>query len=103
MQKVIDYEEVYQQTGKLRERIEQMMSQVGSDYSALQHTLDGADGKTNAALKENAELQKNKSLNTAEALLKLLTFMSDAAKQAELHDDKIARDIASKGSEGGEQ
>ena len=92
----IKYEEVYAKTAELKGTInDDLLIRINNEYSQIQSMLDSVDSTTNAALKDTIEQNRQKSIIVVETLYKLLSFMSNSAKQMELNEQKMANSIAS--------
>jgi len=88
----IKYEEVYAKAAKLRERISSnIVERTESEYGQIESKLSQADGAANASLKEVMEANRQKALEAAYLLDKLVNFIANSAKQIEINEQKIAR------------
>ena len=98
---LINYEQVYSTVAEMRSYIQSdILTRAASDYEQIQSMLEQVDGATNARLKENMEEQKMKSIMVANTLDKLLSFMTNTAKEFEQIEEEMAQEIASGAVEG---
>ena len=94
----VKYDEVYAETERLRAHISSnITSRANTEYRQIQSTLRSqVDGATNARLTEAMEANRQKTLEAANILDKLLLFISASARQIEINERRIARSISSR-------
>lgn len=92
----IKYEEVYRKTAELKNNINNdLLIQINNGYTNIQSMLDKVDGAANASLKKAMEQNRQKSIEVAMTLDKLLSFMANSSKQMQINELKMANAITS--------
>ena len=86
----INYDAVNVETTKLRRQQTDLVDQVNTQYRHIQNELRGVDGAANAQLIEAMEVNCQKAMAASRTLDRLLGFISDASKQVETCEQKIA-------------
>jgi len=90
----INYEEVYSKTAELRQRLQSEIREMDAGYRQVRTTLSRMDGAANAVIIETMEANCTKARVTAETMLRLISIIDNAAREAEREDQGIARKIA---------
>jgi len=87
----INYPEVYTKTTELRQRIQSELRELEGTYRQANTSLHRMDSKTNGAIIETMEANREKARVTAETLTKLLSFIDAAAQQVEREENAMSR------------
>jgi len=90
----INYAEVYSKTAELRNRLEAELREMDAGYRQVHSTLQGMDSRTNATFMEAMAANQSKARITSETMIRLLSFMDGAAREAEQKEQQIARVFA---------
>jgi len=87
----INAEEINTKSAQLRNRMQAQLHEMDDEYNRIQSTINqNTDGAASAALCNALEANRKKAYEVAETLEKLMSFMTNAAKQVETEDRKIA-------------
>jgi len=92
----IQHDNIYTETTRIKSHVsDDIVKMMEIKYRDIQSQLDLVDGATNAALKDVMAQNRLKTIEAAGVLDKLCGFISDAAQQVEVTDQRIARAITS--------
>jgi len=86
----VNYGEVFGQVAQCRSTINQGLSTLNGEYNRLATSLRGLDSATNAAFISAANRNRMKAAATAQIMEKLLTFISESARQVQAQEQAIA-------------
>ena len=86
----ISYNEVYARTAQMRREIATTLNEMDSEYRRIQHSLNDVDGSTAVRVREAVNENRRKTCEVAATLDKLVSFMSNSARQMEAEELKIA-------------
>jgi len=91
----VNYIQVTAEVQRLRRHItSNITNTVNSEYRQMQSQLSQADGEANVNMQNATELNRQKSIATANTIESLLRFISDYSRQLEIEEQQIARTFA---------
>ena len=88
---LVQYNEVYNQTAEMRQRIESELRDMDAVYRQATQSLRQMDSKTNGIFIEAMEDNRRKAQVTANTLRRLLTFIENSARTIEREEEGITR------------
>jgi len=94
----INYAEVHAKVAQMRNQMSMQLHQMEGEYKQIESCLlSRTDGAATTAICSVANINKQKAYEVAETFDKLLTAMTNAARQVEVEELKIANVFNSSG------
>ena len=88
----VKYDEIHAETAKMRRHLAtDVVGRVQTEYRQIQSQIRQVDGAATAALIEAMNENCNKVVTAAQTMERLLSFMSNSARQIEASESQIAR------------
>jgi len=88
----VNYGIVYGEINRLKNAVtSDIVNKVDIEYRKIQQALNGVDGEARSTLSETLQKNRQKAIEAADVLDKLLRFISNSARQIEISEQQIAR------------